>query len=253
MRKLVPEPSVFVETWNQHGDPKIVGGIFGISKRLAVSYASRLRKQGHTLKRFGRYDFTAECQECGREFTAPPSSFINGRRKFCSVECRVIGTRDAARKHGQSYSRLYSIWNGMKSRCNCPNTPYYRYYGERGISLCGQWQADFEVFRDWALANGYSDTLEIDRKDTDGNYEPGNCRWVTHSQQMSNARKRSNATTSHYKGVSRCPRTGKWRLVVCIQGKPTYCGTFDDEAEAAKEYDRIALKEFGEYSRLNVK
>lgn len=91
------------------------------------------------------------------------------------------------KKHGYSETRLYSIWHGMKCRCFTKNHIAYAYYGGRGISICDEW-LDFMKFRKWALLNGYSDNLEIDRIDNALGYEPNNCRWVTHAENMKNLR-----------------------------------------------------------------
>lgn len=99
-------------------------------------------------------------------------------------------------KHGGKGTRLWSIYNGMKSRCNNPNVPAYKFYGGRGITVCSEWLDSFPKFRDWALANGYRDDLTLDRKDTNGNYSPDNCRWSTKKEQALNTRRNHLVTIS---------------------------------------------------------
>lgn len=69
----------------------------------------------------------------------------------------------------------------MKRRCENSNMQNYRYYGAKGIRVCEAWH-DFATFKAWAETHGYVDGLSIDRIDSDGNYEPDNCRWVTKSE-----------------------------------------------------------------------
>jgi hypothetical protein len=75
----------------------------------------------------------------------------------------------------------------MIARCEHEYSSCYKDYGGRGISVCAGWH-DYSTFRAWALSNGYVDNLEIDRIDNDGNYEPGNCQWVTRSKNISHTR-----------------------------------------------------------------
>ena len=88
-------------------------------------------------------------------------------------------------------SRLYRIWALMKSRCNNIKSSDYKDYGGRGINVCDEW-LEFVPFMNWALANGYADDLTLDRKNNDGNYDPGNCQWITRLKQNDNKRSHNN-------------------------------------------------------------
>lgn len=76
----------------------------------------------------------------------------------------------------------------MKDRCYNKNCKQYNDYGGRGIKVCEEWKDDFMSFYNWAIDNGFSEELSIDRIDVDGNYCPDNCRWVTMKVQANNKR-----------------------------------------------------------------
>ena len=76
--------------------------------------------------------------------------------------------------------RLYNIWKNQRQRCSNPNASGYSSYGAKGIKQCEEWN-DFFKFQEWALRNGYEEHLECDRIDSEGDYSPANCRWVTKS------------------------------------------------------------------------
>ncbi len=94
-------------------------------------------------------------------------------------------------------SKLYKIWNSMKCRCYTVSSGAYFKYGAKGIRMCDEWKNDFMAFYNWALANGYSDELTIDRIDYRGNYEPSNCRWADTKTQANN---KSNVRKYEYNG-----------------------------------------------------
>lgn len=125
--------------------------------------------------------------DCGNEKVVASDCLLSGGTKSCG--CLQQKARIAANtKHGYCGTRLYRIWKGVKSRCNIKSSTDFKWYGALGVSVCKEWNK-FEPFKDWAVANGYSDSLTLDRKDPYGNYCPENCRWATIAEQNMNKRK----------------------------------------------------------------
>lgn len=125
---------------------------------------------------------------------------------------RVVGKQTGV-THGMSSTRLYRIYKHMKRRCSDKNDIRYYAYGARGIKVCDEWDK-FEPFCEWALNNGYSDDLTIDRINVDGNYSPSNCRWITPKEQASNKR---TAQLYEYNGEIHC--IAEWANIVNMNYK----------------------------------
>lgn len=143
--------------------------------------------KGKTLKS-GYEEQTYKCVcDCGNEVILPYSRLTTGNTSSCG--CLAIEMlKDRSFKHGMSKTKIYDVWKEMRYRCSKETDKSYKYYGERGIKVCEEWDCSFETFYKWALKTGYKEGLEIDRIDTLGDYEPNNCRWVTRIQQMNNIR-----------------------------------------------------------------
>jgi len=88
--------------------------------------------------------------------------------------------------HGGEPKHLYGIWQSMRQRCSKDYNDHKHRYKDRGITVCSEWDNSFIAFREWALSNGWVRGIQIDRINNDGNYEPSNCRFVTHTANCNN-------------------------------------------------------------------
>lgn len=145
--------------------------IFG---RLTVTGDSGQRSRGEVI-------WSCLCQ-CGITCTVTTSNLRSGNTTSCGCFQRET-TSKRFRSHGKTSKRVYNIWCAMLARCNNPKNNRYRYYGDRGITVCEGWKS-FENF--YADMGEPPIGLTLDRIDIDGNYCKENCRWVTMVEQANN-------------------------------------------------------------------
>jgi len=175
--------------------------------------------------------YIAKC-ECGVEFKISNQSIRKrdtNKCRPCAIRKEYTPTRDDA--------RLYNIWYSMNHRVNGKSKKDFICYKSKNIIVCEDWKT-FDIFKSWALDNGYKDNLSIDRENNDGNYEPLNCRWANRGTQNSNTRKLRSNNTSGYRGVVWNNTNGTWRSRIGINKKYYEIGSFKSKLECAKAYDK---------------
>ena len=134
------------------------------------------------------------CQcDCGKSHTVAGKSLLSGACTSCGClrkERAAAANSQRLTKHGHtaagSNSRTYRIWSNMVSRCTNPKFDAYPWYGGRGITVCAEWR-EFKAFLN--SMGRAPDGKSIDRIESNGNYEPGNCRWADAKTQQRNTRK----------------------------------------------------------------
>lgn len=150
-----------------------------------------------------------ECENCGCELVVD-GYLLRHNHPLSHCDCTKIdqsGNASVQFKHGDSKTKLYNIWTAMRGRVSNPKQWNFQYYGARGIKVCPEW-SNYEVFKSWALNNGYVEGLSIDRIDTNGNYEPSNCRWITMQEQQANRRICKEVINSEKKQICKPVRYG---------------------------------------------
>lgn len=123
--------------------------------------------------------------DCGNKFVTVSCHLKDGHTTSCGCY-RHEREIEANIKHGKRKTRLYTIFATMKQRCYDKNNPNYKNYGARNIKICDDWLNDFMQFYKWAISNGYTDKLTIERINVNGNYEPKNCKWIPPELQAQN-------------------------------------------------------------------
>lgn len=145
------------------------------SRLTAISYAG---------KSAGKSNWLCVCV-CGTYKVVRGTHLTGKKTRSCGcLELDLLSSR--SKKHGMSKTRPYRIWRNMINRCHYQEYPERNLYGGRGIEVCHRWRESFEAFiEDMGVPEPH---LSIDRINCNGNYEPGNCRWVDAKTQAQNRR-----------------------------------------------------------------
>ena len=147
--------------------------------RLTVIHAESTDKKG-------RIQWLCAC-ECGNTTTVAAASLCRRFRPTVSCGCLNRERSRENAKHSMAGKPPYLVWRNLRARCGNPKHPQYRHYGGRGISVCSAWADSFEAV--WAdMGSAYRPGQYLDRVDNAGNYEPGNCRWVSAKVSTENRR-----------------------------------------------------------------
>lgn len=167
----------------KNNDPKWLGQKFG---RLTVVGFRKIPNDNYSA-----WGWDCKCN-CGNMlYGARPRSLRHGTTASCGClkeEQNMHNLGEKRTTHGKTNTRLYGIWCHIKERCNNPNSPAYKNYGARGISICDEWCNNFQSFYNWAMSHGYEDNLSVERIDVNGNYCPENCCWIPIEEQAKNKR-----------------------------------------------------------------
>ena len=168
----------------------------------------------------------AVCPICNKEHKSAIGNLKHMKSCGC-LKSEYAKKRRSALKH--SNPRLYRMWQGMKARCNIKSASGYKHYGKRGIKVCKQW-TNFEPFCIWALENGYSDEKSIDRIDSDKDYMPENCRFIT---------LKMNKSLGHIRGGNG-QRPKKYKI--SIDDASEICEAYDNGIKASDMANHYGVK-----------
>lgn len=189
--------------------------------------------------------------DCGKEVEVVLSAMRSGNSQSCGCLSRenVIKRNVKNSKYGKWKDNIhFSRWKGMVERCYYPKHKDFKNYGAKGIQVCEEWKDHPKTFIEWIekesnwQVNGKE--LTLDRIDRNGNYEPSNCKFSTHSEQAIN-RGVPASNTSGYPGVS--PHLDRWRARITVDGRRKSLGVYKKKIDAMNARREAELRYYGKY------
>ena len=208
------------------------------------------------LEYIGQSKWKCLC-DCGKETIVLTKRLTDSVRPTESCGClrasrkRLDGLSPEYRRSHKN--RLYNQWGGMLYRCTHSAASSFEYYGAANISVCEEWVNSFDAFASWALENGYTENLTIDRIDNSEHYSPSNCRWISHQKNCQNRGIRKGNLTGAVGVTKRTYPNGNcaWRVNIGVDGKNISIGTYHSFQDAFEARKAAELKYWGHTNENN--
>lgn len=160
-----------------YSNDDMIGKRFG--RLTVIGFAGRKR-----YKSYSRRLWECKCL-CGKTIVVETKKLTSGNTRSCGCLAKEVHSQKRINESVRGkHEALRAMWKNMKSRCYNQNNQEYHRYGGRGITICDNWLKTSKEFIEWGLNNGYELGLTIDRINTDGNYEPSNCQFITRSENV---------------------------------------------------------------------
>lgn len=223
----------------------LTGKKFGMLE--VVSRADNYEKFSKTHNRVLKYARWNCVCECGNQALAVLATDLKSKSQVSCGCHKMKILLERVTSHNMTYTKEYFAWQNMKTRCTNENSSHYDNYGGRGITIQDNWLNDFERFFEH-IGPAPSEKHSVDRIDTNGNYEEGNVKWSTVSEQAQNTRKPKSGKNK-YKWVSFDVQSMLFRTVFVLHGEKYSTGSFVCEDEAARSIYRHYKALTGEWPK----
>lgn len=202
---------------------EMVGNRYG--RLLVIEELERYRNAAGKTERV----FLCRC-DCGNKKIIKMHTLRSGNAISCGCYRKEF-ISSAKSTHRMSGTKIYRVWRSMRRRCNASTDKAFVNYGARGITVCAEWESDFNEFYKWAISNGYNEGLTIERIDNNKGYSPDNCKWIPRREQNKNRR------MNHYLAYGDRKKTlQEWANEIGVNRCTLrdYCKRYGDKQAVAK-------------------